>query len=168
MSGQLGKRGTGADDAPVLTRLALLTLLGGVCACNAPTETKAPAPPPPPEAPAVVLTPQQLHERNEKCANDARERFRADGGQGSAEFAQHYNTKLDTCFYLLTVSLPESPAMLSRKLVDIYENELYGEYRGSSTDTSPPDRTPDTCRVMSMYCASGREWEVLVRFFMEG
>jgi len=166
----------------VLLRLALLTLLGSVCACNAPVESRAPAPPPAPAAPAAVLSARQIQARAEQCAQNSRERFRSDPGQGildahgTVDFAQHYNARLDTCFLLLTVSSPEnpggeygtSPALVARKLIDIKENELYGEYLGQPADTPPPGRVPATCEVMSMFCGSGREWEVLVRNFMEG
>ena len=166
----------------MIGRLAPLLLLGAVCACHAPEQAQAPAPTPAPVAPRAVLSGQQIQARAEQCAVETRERFRNDPSQGIVEahgtvdFAQHYNSKLDTCFLLLTVSSPEnpggefgtSPALVARKLIDVRENELYGEYLGQPADTPPPGRVPATCEVMSMYCGSGREWEVLVRNFMEG
>jgi hypothetical protein len=157
-------------------------LLGALCACNLQSEVQAPSPPPVPAKPAIVLSSQQLQARAEKCAKDTRERFRKDSSQGvadaqgSVEFAQHYSTKLDTCFLLLTASSPEnpggefgtSPALVVRKLIDVNENELYGEYLGPPPDAPSPRRVPDTCEVLSMYCASGGEWSVLVQNFMEG
>jgi hypothetical protein len=165
----------------LLGRLALLTLLGSVCACNAPPQALPPASVPAEMKPAIVLSSQQIQARAEKCAKDTRERFRKDSSQGvadakgSVEFAQHYSTKLDTCFLLLTASSPEnpggefgtSPALVVRKLIDVNENELYGEYLGPPADAPSPRRVPDTCEVMSMYCASGGEWAVLVQNFME-
>jgi hypothetical protein len=165
----------------MIGRLAPLLMLGALCACDAPQQA-LPPPPPAPVAPAVVLSSQQLQARVEQCAKETRERVRSDPSQGivdahgTVDFAQHYNSKLDTCFLLLTVSSPEnpggefgtSPALVARKLIDVNENELYGEYLGQPPDTPPPGRAPATCEVMSMYCGSGREWEVLVRNFMEG
>lgn len=162
----------------MLRRLALLTLLGAVSACDAPSQA-TPSPPPPPEAaPPAVLSEQRVRELSERCERKAREGFRRewrDGavktaeGPATAAFASRYNRKLDTCFYLLTVSRQggASSATLSRTLTDIDEGELYGEYLGPATDESPPARTPDRCRVVSLYCASGREWDALVAQFME-
>jgi len=163
-------------------RLAPLMLLGAVCACNAPEQAQPPVSPQVQQKPAAVLSSNQIHERIESCAMRSRERFRDDAShgvadaQGSVVFAQHYNIRLDTCFLLLTASSPEnpggefgtSPAFVVRKLIDVNENELYGEYLGPPADTSPPGHVPTACEVMSMYCGSGREWEVLVRHFMEG
>jgi hypothetical protein len=166
----------------MIGRLAPLLLLGAVCACHAPEQAPPAAPAAAPAPEKVALSSQQIRERAEQCATNSRERFRSDPSQGvvdahgTVDFAQHYNSKLDTCFLLLTVSSPEnpggefgtSPALVARKLIDVNENELYGEYLGQPPDTPPPGRAPATCEVMSMYCGSGREWEVLVRNFMEG
>ncbi len=158
----------------MLCRLALLTLLGTVSACDAPPQAKAPSQPPPQEAaPPAALSAQRVRELSEQCERKARERFRRDRkdgarqaaeGQAAADFAHRYNAKLDACFYLLKVA---TPASLSKTLYDIDEDELYGEYLGPATDESPPARFPDRCRVVGTYCASGREWEVLAGHFME-
>lgn len=162
--------------------LALLALVGALCACERRAPSEASGPPPAPERPAAVLSSQQVAERSEQCARDSSERFRKEAfrgiedARGSVTFAQHYNTKLDTCFMLLTAVSPESPgdelgaspAFVVRKLIDVSDDDLYGEYLGGPVDAPPPDRAPDACEVMGRYCASGREWEVMIRFFMQG
>ncbi len=154
-------------------RLALLMLLGTVSACDSPPQATPPAPPSPEAAPPAALSEARVRELSERCERKAREGFRRDRkdgaatsvqGRTSAEFAHHYNAKLDTCFYLLTVA---SSGTLQKTLIDIDENEVYGEYLGPAADESPPARTPDRCRVVSLYCASEREWEALVGAFME-
>ena len=148
----------------MLWRLAMLALLGAVIACNPRTHTAEPPRAAPQEEPASVLSEQQVRERSEQCASASREAFQRDW-KGAGDFAHHYNARLDTCFFLLTV---ESLETRSRKLFDVNERELYGEYLGPLADESPMKTSPAECRVAGFYCASGREWEVLVRNFMEG
>jgi hypothetical protein len=163
------------------SRLALLAVLGAVSACNAPQQAEPPAPRAAQQQPAAVLSGEQLQARADLCAKISRKRFRIDSSQGVAdaqgrvEYAQHYNARLDSCFLVLTVSSPEnpgsefgtSPAIVIRKLIDVGENETYGEYLGPPLDALPPGNAPATCRVLGMHCGSGVEWEVLVRDFME-
>ena len=137
--------------------------LGAVAACDAPTQASAPAPPAAPQDPPVVLSRQQVQERSADCERKAREKFRRDSGGGAAEFSHHYNTALDACLYLLTVRHGET---ISASLVDVNENETYGEFLGLAAAESPP-RTPIACRVESLYCASRGEWEVLVGPYMK-
>jgi hypothetical protein len=162
-----------------MVRLAAVTLLGSLSACHAPSQGgDAPHVPVRQEAPAVVLTKQQVDERGESCARKSGEGFHREWPQGTstnghaqvtAGYAHHYNAKLDACFYLLTVIREaEAGATLSRKLIDVNENEVYGEYLGPVAADSPVSAFPAECRVAGMYCASEREWDVLVSAFMEG
>ena len=153
---------------------ALLTLLGALAACDAPPRVEKPEPLKAPEKPAAApLSRQQADERSAQCAKASREQFQRawkDGkentvdGPLTAEFTNHYNAKLNTCFYLLTVA---SAGTLKRMLFDVNGGELYGEYLGPAIIESPAASRPKTCRVESLYCASGGEWEVLVRPYME-
>jgi len=168
----------------MLWRLGLLTLLGMLAACDAPRGTE------PVQAKAgekeakPALSQQQVDELTEQCGRKSREEFRrawnegtlktADG-QMTAEFTNHYNVKLNSCFYLLTVnhytnggdSSSASANTLNKMLFDINEGERYGEYLGPATDESPPVRHPAACKVVSLDCASRREWEALVEPYME-
>lgn len=166
-------------------RLALWTLLGALGACDAPprdAETMRPAARH--EEPAAVLSKEQVREWSERCAKMSRDRFRRDWTDGSAqtadgrtaaEFSNYYNAKLDTCFYLLTVSHSAnddvqgsaSAGTLSRMLFDIDTAELYGEYLGPAADGSPMDSFPTTCRLEALHCGSRREWEVLLDRYMQ-
>jgi len=171
----------------MLRRLALLALLGVLCACDlAPRdkEAKQPAAPEKAKAAEVLLTPQQADALSAECEKVSRDQFRRAWKDGSettaeekmvAEFTHHYNAKLKTCFYLLTVNRTsvksgQSGAIagtLNKMLFDVNGGELYGEYLGPATNDPPPATFPKICMVESLYCASGREWDVLVRPYME-
>ena len=166
-------------------RLALWTLLGALCACDAPPRDAATGQPAARhEEPAAVRSKEQVRARSEQCEKKTRDRFRRDWKDGSAntadrrmtaEFSNYYNAKLDTCFYLLTVSHgtndngrgSASADTLSRKLFDIDTAELYGEYLGPPADGSPADGFPARCRLEALHCGSRREWEVLLDRYMQ-
>ena len=156
----------------MLRRQALLTLLALLSACD-PRPDEKPAPPPrAEEKPSpVTLSKKQAGELSARCGKATLEQFRRgwkDGtevtaeGKTIAEYASHYNARLKTCFYLLTVT---SPATLKKMLFDVNGGELYGEFLGSTVVESPVGR-PKICRMESFYCASGGEWDVLVRPYM--
>lgn len=176
------KRPVSSVDA-MLVRLALLTLLAALSACDArPPRKESMQPSAQDKEPAAAPSKQQVHERSEQCGKTSRARFRRDwkdgivptpDGQMTADFTNHYNAKLNTCFFFLTVNQytngqGSAPASTLRMMVfDIDDGELYGEYLGPATIGSPTARLPETCRVESMYCASKGEWEVLVRPYTE-
>ena len=92
-------------------RLATLSLLGVVAACNPPAPEVIVVPAKVVEA-APVLPPEQVRERSVLCAKATGDRFRRDWkesgvptpeGNVTADFASHYNAKMNICFYLLTV-----------------------------------------------------------------
>jgi hypothetical protein len=144
----------------VLVRLAML---GALAACDAPPPGRAPVPPAqPPSQAAPAQSREQLRALGERCGGKAREQFRRDWKDGGARFDSHYNAKLNTCFYLLTVGHPANGGTVRITLFDIDGGEQYGEYSGAAAAESPA-----ACRVEAMYCASGREWEVLLRPYME-
>ncbi len=157
----------------MVRRLALLTLFAALAACDPRPPVQQAAPPRAEEKPVPApLSKKQAGELSAQCRKSALEQFRRgwkDGsevtaeGKTTAQYASHYNAKLKTCFYLLTVA---SPATLRKMLFDVNGGELYGEYLGSTVVESPVGR-PKTCRMESFYCASGGEWDVLVRPYME-
>lgn len=153
----------------MLSRLAILALLPAVCACDPrPPTTDAGPPAAPPGEPRVALSNAQARERSEECGRTSREVFQrewkeaaagAAPGQPAVDFTNHYNAKLDTCFYLLTVN--DAASGLRKMLFDVNEREPYGEYLGREA------AFPATCRVEHLYCASSGEWDVLVSPYME-
>jgi hypothetical protein len=146
-------------------RLALLLLTAFVAACDAPRPPAPPAAPAPVQAqPALApLTEKQQTELAVQCERKSGERFRRERPGQAAEYSAHYNRKLNACFYLVTIT----ESRRSRKLIDIGENEVYGEYSGAVDADTPAAQVPNDCRVEAMYCSSEREWNVLVARYME-
>ena len=131
-------------------------------ACDRPPE---PSEPPRPaareERPETAPSQKQIADRSEQCRQKSSEEFRRawkDEPAGTAAFTSHYNARMNTCFYQLTL---DAAGTLRKMLFDLNEGELYGEFAG------PPEGQPRVCRVIAFYCASGGEWEVLVRPYME-
>ena len=152
----------------MLWRLALLVLFGMFLAWYKPSPNRMSVPPAAREAAPVALPERQIHERTGQCDKTARDAFRREGQEGAAaigggtvaaDFTSHYNAKLDICFYLLVAN---GPSVVSKKLYDVDTRELYGEYLGAAAVESPPAELPKTCRVEGLFCASEREWDVLV------
>ena len=153
-----------ANPQPSHRRLAALFLLGALSSCDAPQQAVEPVPARVQANPAPApLSKQQADERSELCGKLAGEQFRRGWDKGVAEYTSHYSEKLSTCFYLLTI---ETAGTLKKMLYDVNGGELYGEYLGPRVQESPAAR-PKTCRVESIYCASWREWEVLIDPYME-
>jgi len=167
----------------MLCRLTVLMLLGAVCACDAPPGNPSAPPATKPKAAAPKPSKQQLAELSEQCGKTSRDQFRRDwqdgivsapDGQWIAEFGHHYNAKQGTCFYLLTViHAPDSskqsgasPGTVRAMLFDIHSGEQYGEYLGPAPLETSMAVSPATCRLEAMYCASRREWEVLLEPYM--
>ena len=151
-----------------------MAVVGLLSACDVPSRDKLVTPPPPvQEKAAAPLSKQQVAENSAQCGSKSRAQFSRDwkdgteitaAGKTKAEFASHYNVKLNTCFYLLTVA---SSSTLKRMLFDISSGEQYGEFLGPAVVESPATDRPKACRLGGFYCASGGEWEVLVRPYME-
>ena len=140
-----------------------------------------------PNAPAVQeksgvprLSVAQLRQAVDRCTQKAGTEFRRAWDQGTvstdawsetADYASHYNARLDVCFYLVTVvrHLPasETVMLVRQMLFDVNDGELYGEYRGPEAGGAPGAQLPDVCRMTGFYCASRREWDVLAEAFME-
>jgi len=156
----------------MLWRLALLVIFAMFLAWYRPSPEQAPVLPPAREPALPVLSEHQIVERAGQCEQASRGAFRrewqegavdAAGGPITADFKNHYDAKLDTCFYLLIV---KRSGTLSKKLYDADTRELYGEYLGAAAIEPPPASQPKTCRVESLYCASEGEWDVLVTSYL--
>jgi hypothetical protein len=152
----------------VSCRLALVLVSGLVAACDAPRPPAVPPPTPQATVPAEVpLSAQQQIELAAQCQHKSADKFQRDwparDGGPMAEYSAHYNRKLKSCFYVVTIT----DTRRSKTLIDVGENEIYGVYKGTVTADSPSGQVPDACQVEAMYCASEREWNVLVARYME-
>ena len=148
-------------------------MVGLLSACDVPREAVAPPAPAAQKPAAPALSKQQIADRSEQCRSKSRAQFARDWkdgventaeGKTTAEFTNHYNARMNTCFYLLTVA---SPGMQKKMLFDINGGELLGEFQGAPAVDAPKPQIPKACRVESFYCASEREWHVLIEPYME-
>jgi hypothetical protein len=140
---------------------AWLLLCATIAACEAPSNVAVAPPQSPPQPAAAELSQEQVVSLTAKCTQASRDKFRREAA--NASYAHHYNARMQSCFYLVTVA----DSTISKKLYDIGENELYGEYLGPQNYETPSEGLPTTCRVEAMHCASEREWNVLVAQYME-
>ena len=166
--------------------LAALVLLATVASCDLSPRGKEPAPPNAQEREATAaLSKRQGYELSERCGKTAGEKFRREWKQGVvntetgqmvASFTNHYNSKLNKCFYLLTVNHfthknshgGEATMNLSMMLADINESKGIGNYFGAPTSASKVVAGhPLECKVLDKLCSSSEEWEALAKPFVE-
>lgn len=140
---------------------ALLLLCATIAACERPSPA-AVAPPPPTSPPSAPEPSQeQVVRLTDQCTQASRSKFSGEGT--NASYSHHYNKRMKSCFYLVTVV----DTKVSKKLYEVVDDELYGEYLGPTDPDTPQAAIPTHCRVEAMHCASEREWNVLVARYME-
>ncbi|MBI2748638.1 MAG: hypothetical protein HYX43_04660 [Burkholderiales bacterium] len=99
----------------MIYRVALLALLATLAGCDLPSSSKEPTPPHSAREreEAATLSKRQAYELSERCGKTASEEFRrewkngivnTETGQMTAGYANHYNSKLNKCFYLLRIT----------------------------------------------------------------
>jgi hypothetical protein len=120
---------------------------------------------------------EALYRLRERCGRQATEWFEkdwgrsgivnTDDGQMIANFENHYNTKLNTCFAMLSTThiktKPKTakPTVFSTlSLFDVLNNKTVGEFFGGG-------EFPVTCVVSATICYSQIEWQTLVKPYME-
>jgi hypothetical protein len=124
-----------------------------------------------------AATAKEDYELQERCGKRADEIFKREhgssgvtntkDGQAMAGYRNHYNKKLNKCFLLLTYrDIPyknkKDAASTLMTLHDINENKEYGSYFKSDNNNLPID-----CMVSGKVCRSEREWDSLIRPYME-
>lgn len=118
---------------------------------------------------------KEAYELQERCGKHAAETFKREFGTGEFKdkdgravwtYRNHYNAKLNKCFYLKSSARfpmkKEEGITESRTLYDIHENQVYGVFVRNSGDNKPI-----TCSVLNTQCSSASEWESLIKAFME-
>lgn len=117
--------------------------------------------------------PKEDYELQERCGKRAEERFKTEVGNNissdkdfaySSGYTNHYNTKLNKCFILVTTtSYPKDRKgnMIGMKnLYDINENKEYASF------VTVKEKITD-CRVLDKDCKSEGEWDMLIKPYME-
>ena len=168
-------------------RIALSALLAALAGCDAPSGgSKEKSTPMAQEREVTAaLSKRQAYELSERCGKTTGEEFRrewkggivnTETGQMAASYTNHYNSRLNKCFYLLRVTHftskksggGESTSNVSMMLFDINEVKEYGNYFGAPTSAAQPVAGPPmNCTVVGKRCSSSEEWEALARPYME-
>jgi hypothetical protein len=118
---------------------------------------------------------KEKYELSERCGKQAEETFRKYWGSGSSKtdigqiigkYDNHYNYRLNTCFYLEISDSYErgkSPVRLMR-LYDLHESREIGVFVGTTVFLE--EKTAH-CWVQEKECTGEAEWRALIRPFME-
>ncbi len=124
--------------------------------------------------PVQAQTAREKYELQERCGRRAAEVFAKewgsgisntkDGGQIIGNYENHYNSRLNKCFYLEmsdSYQRGKAPFRLLR-LFDINENREIGTYAKTQAEAFGL-----SCVVQEKQCLSEEEWRALIRPFME-
>ena len=171
-----------------MKRLGLLVLIAAFMGCepqsdrmpSAPAKPDSASPPPPStvadSARPTSLSQIQVYELQERCGKQTEAFFKSEygtgisstkEGQSGTNYENHYNTRLNKCFFLESTtaldytSKNRSGSVLIR-LFDFNEKKQYGSYFKRFEDNAPSD-----CNVAGKICQSASEWELLIKPFME-
>src|SRR5262249_13949106 len=110
---------------------------------------------------AQAQSPTDKSDLNVQCRKEAGERFARNWSEHSkANFANHYNLRLNKCFYLESAAFYEG-AQKMLNLVDLRENKVIGSYDKLEGDPLV------VCLVQGKRCKSEAEWRALIKPFME-
>ena len=110
---------------------------------------------------AQAQSPTDKSDLNVQCRKEAAERFARDWSEhGKANFAIHYNFRLNKCFYLESAGFYEG-AQKTLNLVDLRENKVIGSYDKLEGDPLV------VCLVQDERCGTEEEWQALIKTFME-
>jgi len=117
---------------------------------------------------------KDLYELQEKCGKTTGDEFKKEWGNGIvndkesqmiSKYVNHYNKRMNKCFYLLTTSTyPKNKKQTSvemRGLWDIQENKSYGELDIYTVGTKL-----FICNVEETQCSSKQQWETLIKPYM--
>jgi hypothetical protein len=123
-------------------------------------------------SPAHGASDKEAYELQERCGKRAAERFKqefgqegpwkTDDGAAATGYRNHYSSKLNKCFILVTTTnLPTKGALKGQsstlmQLYDVNENREYGNYFKRDSDPAPFE-----CKVSGRICRSEKEWESL-------
>ena len=118
---------------------------------------------------------KEEYELQEKCGKRAAEIFKNEYGNGVdvafgnttlSKFTNHYNAKLNKCFILITTSITlngkKTTKLYSEILYDINDNKDYGSIFKYGSEAKP-----DYCQVLDNVCESEKEWNIIIKPFME-
>ena len=116
-------------------------------------------------------------ELQKDCGKKSEEYFKKEYGGGiingkkgeqlTSSYINHYNKKFHTCFILINstefINVQGKIESIKMKIFfDLNENRKYG-----SLIQFEKDDKPCSCRILEKYCNSEKEWDSLVKPYME-
>ena len=126
----------------------------------------------------IIKEPSSLSELQEQCVNRSKDYFKKEYGNGIingengerliSKYTNHYNKKLNKCYILIT-----STEFIRNKenkieniglktLFELNENKEYGSLIKFENDNKLIN-----CRILEKYCNLEREWDLVVKPYME-
>lgn len=117
---------------------------------------------------------KEEYELQERCGKHAEEWFKHEYGNGSyktddvtarAGYTNHYNTKLNKCFVLLSITFFSPKKTVKERLTstvglfDINEQKEYGSFYKNGDAV--------VCNVGDKICLSSAQWDALIKPYME-
>lgn len=105
------------------------------------------------------------YELQERCGKSSEDFFRKNYGNGTIKtdsanefwsYKNHYNKKMNKCFILCEELVPKK-----KELFDIHENNYYGYLIENDKHQVV------FCSVLDKKCKSEKEWDLLVKPYME-
>jgi len=126
----------------------------------------------------IIKEPSSLSELQEQCVKRSKEYFNKEYGNGiinwgdeerlTSNYTDHYNKKLNKCYILITSTEftrnmeNKIESIRIKMLFELNENKGYG-----SLIQFDNNNKPDNCRILEKYCNLEKEWDSLVKPYME-
>jgi hypothetical protein len=126
----------------------------------------------------IIKEQSSLSELQAQCGKWSQEYFNKEysngiinGGDGErliSNYTNHYNKKLNKCFILITSTEfirnmeNKIESIRVKTLFDLNENKEYGSLIQFENNNKPIN-----CRILEKYCNSEKEWNLLVKPYME-
>lgn len=120
----------------------------------------------------IIKEPSSLSELQEKCGKQSNEFFSKEYGNGTVKtndgittthYTKHYNKKQNKCFLLLKsihiFNDKKKNYKYSENILDIDENQDYGYFIENGKNI--------VCFVLNKECKSKKEWDSLVKPYVE-
>ncbi len=126
----------------------------------------------------IIKEQSSLSELQEQCMKRSKEYFNKEYGNGIingengerliSNYTNHYNKKLNKCYILITSTEftrnmeNKIESIRIKMLFELNENKGYGSLIQFENNNKPIN-----CRILEKYCKSEKEWDLLVKPYME-
>ena len=105
------------------------------------------------------------YQLQEQCKKSSEEFYRKQYHSDFSSYQNHYNKKLHKCFIILTTETytkgNQTDVMTGKSLFDVNENKEYGDC------TNFEKTEKNLCKFLGKLCESEKEWDSLVKPYME-